>query len=91
MPNTGRRLVARVTVIVSGGDHDGDPAVIKLKMGSLVSGVTVMFHALDAYRYNSTVEGVGRTATQAYGSNRGFAGPPHFINDPEHARNTVVR
>jgi len=84
-------MVARVIVTVSGGYDHGDATVVKLKMGSFVSGVAVTFHPLGAYRSNGLVHAVKSTATQAHRRNRGFAGVQCFLGDPEDAGDTVVR
>jgi len=89
--NASGRVFARVIVIVSGGYDDGNTAVVKLEMESLVSGVAVTFHPLHTYRYDSRVHGGRSAATQAHGSNRGFAGPPCFLGDPVNAGDTVIQ
>jgi len=53
--NAGRRVVARVLVIVSGRHDDGDTAVVKLKMKSPVSSFAAMFHPASAYPFNGLV------------------------------------
>jgi len=63
--STGRRVVDRVLVFVSGRRNDGDAAGAKLKAESLVSGVAVTFHLLSAYRVDGLVHGVGGIAGQA--------------------------
>jgi len=86
-----RRVVARVIVIVSGSYDDGDAAVVKLKIESLVNGVTVTFRSLDAYRFDGLVHTCNSPATQAHRSNSGSAGVQCFFRDPEYAGDTVVR
>jgi len=88
--NTSGRVVARVTVIVSGSYDDGNTAVVKLKMKSLVSFI-IAFYPLGAYRYDSPVQGGRGTTTQAHRSNRGFTGPPCLLGDPVNASNAVVQ
>ena len=87
----GRRVLARIIVIVSGGYDDGDAAVVKLKMESLVSGVAVAFHPLGTYRFNGLVHAVKKTTSQAHRSNRGSARVQCFPGDPEYAGDTVGR
>jgi len=89
--DAGRRGVARVLIIVSGGYDDGDTTVVKLKMESNVSGVAATFHPLSAYPFDSPVNTDGGFVTQAYGNNRGNAGPRHLIGDPISTCDTVVQ
>ena len=88
--NASGRVIARVTVIVSGGHDDGNTTVVKLGAESLVS-VAAAFYPFSAYRYDSPVRGDRSATTQAHGSNRGFAGPPCFLGDPVNAGDTVVQ
>ena len=88
--NTGRRVVARVLVVVSGGHDDSDTAVVKLKMESSVSGVAVTFHPSSAYPFDSPVQSGRSIDPQAHRSNRGIAGPPCFFGDPVDAGDPVV-
>jgi len=90
LPNAGGREFARVSVAVSGCYGNGNTAVVKLKVESVVSGVAPTLHPLGTYRHNSAVEGVRDTATQTHGSNRGFAGPPCFLGDPVNPSNAIV-
>ena len=89
--NASRRAVDRVLVLVSGGYNDGDTAVVKLRIESLVSGVTVTFYPPSAYRSNSLVHNCRPIASEAHRSNRGTACPPCFSSDPVNAGDTVVR
>ena len=89
--SAGRRLAARVLVIVSGGHDDGDTMVVKLKIESRVSGVPTAFHLPSAYLLNGRVNSDVRFVTYAYGSNRGMASPRCLVGDPLHAGDTVVR
>jgi len=89
--NAGRRVVARVFVIVSGGYDYGDTAVVKLKMKSPVSGVPATFHPVSAYPFNGRVHSDRNIASYAHRSNRGITGPPYLVSDPVNAGNTVVR
>ena len=89
--SAGRGVVARIVVIVSGGYDDGDAAVVKLEVESLVSSVTVTFRSLGAYRFDGLVHTCNSTATQAHRSNSGSTGVQCFFGDPEHPGDTVVR
>ena len=89
--SAGRRVVARVPVVVPGGYDNGNTCVVKLKSKSLVSGAPVTLHSLDTYHFNSLVHGGRSTTTQAHRSNRGLAGPPYFLGDPDHTGDTGVR
>ena len=91
LPNAGRRVVLHVIVIAPCGYDDGDTAVVKLKMESLVSGVAITFHTLSAYRYDSRVQGGRSTPTQAYRGNRGFSCPFCFLGDPVDTGDTVAQ
>ena len=46
--SAGRRLAARILIIVSSGDDDGDATVVKLKMESHVSDVAATFYPPSA-------------------------------------------
>jgi len=87
--NAGGRVIARVTA-TPGGHDDGNTAVVKLGVESLVS-IAVAFYPFSAYRYDSPVRGDRSTTTQAHRSNRGFAGPRCFLGDPVNAGDTVVQ
>lgn len=89
--SVGRRGPPRVIVIVSSGCDDGNTAVVKLNTKSFVNGVAVMFHPLNAYRFNSLIHGTRKTTIQVHRSNRGFAGHPRVFDDPEHTIDTVFR
>ena len=90
-PHAGGRAVAAVPVIISGGYDDSNTAMVKLNMGSHVSGVILASHPLGTYRPNSLVDTVRGTATQAHRSNGGFAGRRCLLGDPVEAGDAAVR
>ena len=89
--NASRRVLACVLIIVSGGYDDGDTTVIKLKMESNVSGIAATPHPPSAYPFNGVVNTDMRFVFQAYGNNRGSAGPHYLFSDPINAGDTAVR
>ena len=88
--DAGRGGVARVLIVVSGGDDDSNTALEKLKIESLINKAAVTFRQLGTYCFNSHVYGVRSIATQTYRSNGGFTGPRRFFSNPVDAGDPVV-
>ena len=90
LPDAGGRVPARVFVVVSSGHDNGNTAVVKLGIKSLVSCVAIAVHPLDPYRNNGPVNTGRCTAAQTHRSNRGDTGPPCVLGDPVHASDAVA-